>query len=171
MGIFPKVDRGLPVPLVKVVAKQLLLALDFLHHECHVVHTDLKPDNILVELDNADTAIKIREESRSVTPMQVVSSEPLSHAILSRPIHVFSSDELLNLIQFSKLNVKLTDFGTAVSINGFHPDIIQPFALHALGCEWGPTADIWNLACLIFEFLNGHWLFVPRGGPTWTAEA
>ncbi|KAG1779518.1 kinase-like domain-containing protein [Suillus placidus] len=120
MGIFPKVDRGLPIPLVKVVAKQLLLALDFLHHECHMVHTvmlelsvigkDLKPDNILVELDNVDTAIKIREESRSVTPMQVVSSEPPSHAIRSRPIHVFSSDELLNLIQFSKLNVKLTDF-------------------------------------------------------------
>lgn len=175
MGIFPKVDGGLPVPLVKVVAKQLLLALDFLHRECNVVHTDLKPDNILLELDNVDAAIKIQEESRPTAPMQEVSSEPRSHAILSRPIHVFSSDELLTLSQLSKLNVKLTDFGTAVSINGFHPDIIQPFALRApeviLGCEWGPSADIWNLACLIFEFLTGRWLFVPRGGPTWTAEA
>jgi hypothetical protein len=44
--------------------------------------------------------------------MQEVSSEPRSHAILSRPIHVFSSDELLTLSQLSKLNVKLTDFGT-----------------------------------------------------------
>lgn len=174
MGIFPKVDGGLPVPLVKVVAKQLLLALDFLHRECHVVHTDLKPDNILVEIDNVDAAIKIQEESRPTTT-QAVSSEPRSYAIQSRPIHVFSSDELLKLSQLSKLNVRLTDFGTAVSINGFHPDIIQPFALRApeviLGCEWGPSADIWNLACLIFEFLTGRWLFVPRGGPTWTAEA
>ncbi|KAG1768254.1 kinase-like domain-containing protein [Suillus placidus] len=86
MGIFPKVDGGLPVPLVKVVAKQLLLALDFLHRECHVVHTDLKPDNILVELDNVDAAIEIQEETRPTTPTQVLS----------------------------KLNVKLTDFGTAV---------------------------------------------------------
>jgi serine/threonine-protein kinase SRPK3 len=40
LGIFPKVNSpGLPVPLVKVVAKQLLLALDFLHRECHVIHT------------------------------------------------------------------------------------------------------------------------------------
>jgi serine/threonine-protein kinase SRPK3 len=40
MGIFPKIGgQGLPVPLVKVVVKQLLLALDFLHRECQVVHT------------------------------------------------------------------------------------------------------------------------------------
>ncbi|KAG2126926.1 kinase-like domain-containing protein [Suillus clintonianus] len=176
MGIFPKISSlGFPVPLVKVVAKQLLLALDFLHRECHVVHTDLKPDNILVKLDNVKTAIEIREEeSRSVAPMHKVSSKP-RHAILSRPLRVLSSDELLDSIQLSKLDVKLTDFGTAVSVNGFHPDIIQPFALRApeviLGCEWGTSADIWNLGCLIFEFLTGHWLFVPRGGPTWTPEA
>ncbi|KIK46302.1 hypothetical protein CY34DRAFT_800648 [Suillus luteus UH-Slu-Lm8-n1] len=69
MGMFPKADRGLPVPLVKAVAKQLLLALDFLHHDCHVFHTDLEPDNILVELDNVYAAIKIREESPSAAPM------------------------------------------------------------------------------------------------------
>lgn len=40
MAKFPTVGRrGLPVTLVKAVAKQLLLALDFLHRECHVVHT------------------------------------------------------------------------------------------------------------------------------------
>lgn len=98
-----------------------------------------------------------------------------NHAILSRPIRVFSPDDLLSLVQLSKLHVKLTDFGTAVPINGFHPDTIQPVALRApeviLGCEWGSSADIWNLGCLIFEFLTGRWLFVPRKGPTWTAGA
>jgi serine/threonine-protein kinase SRPK3 len=40
MGKFPKVKGvGLPIRLVKVVAKQLLQALDFLHHECNVIHT------------------------------------------------------------------------------------------------------------------------------------
>ena len=40
LGRFPKVNSpGLPVPLVKAVAKQLLWALDFLHRECCVVHT------------------------------------------------------------------------------------------------------------------------------------
>jgi len=44
MGLFPKVNSlGLPVRLVKVVARQLLMALDFLHRECHVIHTGAPP--------------------------------------------------------------------------------------------------------------------------------
>ncbi|EJU01713.1 kinase-like protein [Dacryopinax primogenitus] len=39
--------RQLPLLLVKRITKQLLKALAFLHDECHVVHTDLKQDNIL----------------------------------------------------------------------------------------------------------------------------
>ncbi|KAF9232701.1 hypothetical protein BU15DRAFT_54726, partial [Melanogaster broomeanus] len=50
-----------------------------------------------------------------------------------------------------------------------------PYALHApeilLGCGWDASANIWNLGCLIFEFLTGSWLFVPWAGATWTAEA
>ncbi|RDB22074.1 Serine/threonine-protein kinase SRPK [Hypsizygus marmoreus] len=177
MGRFPKLDgTGLPLSVVKVVAKQLLQALDFLHRECRVVHTDIKPDNILVELDDVDTAVEIMDgESRPIAPMNAASSEPPIHAIFSHPIHVFTPEELLKLTHSSKLNVKLTDFGTAVAVDGFHPAIIQPFALRApeviLGSEWGTSADIWNLGCLIFELLTGSWLFAPRGGPTWTPEA
>ena len=44
MAKFPKFnDRGLPIPLVKGATKQLLLALDFLHRECHVIHTGVYP--------------------------------------------------------------------------------------------------------------------------------
>ena len=31
--------RNLPVPFVKNIARQLLVALDFLHRECRIVHT------------------------------------------------------------------------------------------------------------------------------------
>ncbi|KAF9518254.1 hypothetical protein BS47DRAFT_1379973 [Hydnum rufescens UP504] len=178
MGRFPKVNGvGLPIPLVKAVAKQLLQALDFLHHECHVIHTDLKPDNFLVKLDNVETAVELQKEN--LDPIVSGISPKLSRpAILSRPLRALSSGELLNLVQSPKFDVQLTDFGTAVATNGLHPELIQPFALRApeiiLGREFGTSADIWNLGCLaslIFEFLTGRWLFAPRGGPTWTAEA
>lgn len=37
---------GIPMPLVKIIAKQVLMGLQFLHDECNLVHTDIKPENI-----------------------------------------------------------------------------------------------------------------------------
>ena len=30
---------------------------------------------------------------------------------------------------------------------------------------------LYDITLQIFEFLTRYWLFVPQGGPTWTAEA
>jgi serine/threonine protein kinase len=38
--------KGVPRALVKVIAKQILLGLEYLHDECDLVHTDIKPENI-----------------------------------------------------------------------------------------------------------------------------
>lgn len=42
--------KGVPRPLVKVIAKQILLGLQYLHDECDLVHTDIKPENICKSL-------------------------------------------------------------------------------------------------------------------------
>lgn len=41
--------QGLPLPLVKSMIRQILHGLHFLHHFCHIIHTDLKPENFLIE--------------------------------------------------------------------------------------------------------------------------
>jgi len=38
--------KGVSQALVKVIAKQVLLGLQYLHDECDLVHTDIKPENI-----------------------------------------------------------------------------------------------------------------------------
>jgi serine/threonine-protein kinase SRPK3 len=38
--------KGVPMPLVRVMAKQCLMGLDYLHRVCQVIHTDLKPENV-----------------------------------------------------------------------------------------------------------------------------
>lgn len=38
--------KGVPRALVKVIAKQVFLGLQYLHDECDLVHTDIKPENI-----------------------------------------------------------------------------------------------------------------------------
>lgn len=37
---------GVPATLVKIIARQVLLGLQYLHDECDLVHTDIKPENI-----------------------------------------------------------------------------------------------------------------------------
>jgi serine/threonine-protein kinase SRPK3 len=43
--------RGIPVKVVKEMSKQILIGLDYLHRTCGIIHTDLKPENVLVTVD------------------------------------------------------------------------------------------------------------------------
>lgn len=40
--------KGIPLPYVRIITKQILIGLDFLHRMCGIIHTDLKPENVLV---------------------------------------------------------------------------------------------------------------------------
>ncbi|EGW32859.1 uncharacterized protein SPAPADRAFT_60200, partial [Spathaspora passalidarum NRRL Y-27907] len=51
---------GIPLNLVKQIVKQMLLAMDYMHH-CGVIHTDLKPENILLDIKDINNIIKAIE--------------------------------------------------------------------------------------------------------------
>ena len=51
LSLLSKYDhRGIPLPTVKRIAKQLLLGLDYMHRVCGIIHTDLKPENVVFAL-------------------------------------------------------------------------------------------------------------------------
>lgn len=41
--------KGLEKSQVKKICRQILYGLDYLHATCHLIHTDIKPENILLE--------------------------------------------------------------------------------------------------------------------------
>ncbi|CAK0793311.1 unnamed protein product [Prorocentrum cordatum] len=40
--------KGVPLGIARKVAAHTLIGLDYLHRVCHIIHTDLKPENVLV---------------------------------------------------------------------------------------------------------------------------
>jgi serine/threonine-protein kinase SRPK3 len=51
LSLIKKYDyRGIPLPIVRRLTKQLLLGLDYMHRVCGIIHTDLKPENVVFSL-------------------------------------------------------------------------------------------------------------------------
>lgn len=51
--------KGIPIPLVRIIAKQVLIGLDYLHRICGIIHTDLKPENVLVCLTKDELVLMV----------------------------------------------------------------------------------------------------------------
>lgn len=58
-----KTYGGIPFTLVKQIAKQMLMAIDYIHH-CGVIHTDLKPENVLIEIKDINKLISKFEDEK-----------------------------------------------------------------------------------------------------------
>lgn len=53
--------RGIPLIYVKQISKQLLLGLDYMHRKCGVIHTDIKPENVLMEIGDVESIVEMVE--------------------------------------------------------------------------------------------------------------
>eukprot|EP00980_Cylindrotheca_fusiformis_P007851 scaffold1669_cov129-Cylindrotheca_fusiformis.AAC.62 len=43
--------RGIPIEVVKNMVRGICKGLDFLHRKCQIIHTDLKPENVLLQFE------------------------------------------------------------------------------------------------------------------------
>lgn len=46
--------KGIPIDLCRKMSRQILMGLHYLHKHCGIIHTDLKPENVLLCLDKED---------------------------------------------------------------------------------------------------------------------
>ena len=66
--------QGLPVRCVKSIIRQVLQGLDYLHSKCKIIHTDIKPENILMCVDDA----YVRRMAAEATEWQKAGAPPPS---------------------------------------------------------------------------------------------
>ncbi|KAG2146239.1 kinase-like domain-containing protein [Suillus clintonianus] len=165
--------RVFPLAVAKRIVKQTLLALDYLHRECGFVHTDVKPDNVLVCVDYEDEAItRVLQETPSAT------YEPRFEPTLSPdPIITVKTQPLPNLglrEDASNLKVCLIDFGHALPAKEPLAGLAQIGLLRApeviLGHEWSTPIDIWSMGCLAFEYLTGAPMILLSESPSISME-
>lgn len=55
--------RGVPDHIVRQISKQVLLGLDYLHRECGIIHTDLKPENVLICIEDVESVVRAELET------------------------------------------------------------------------------------------------------------
>ncbi|XP_077368824.1 SRSF protein kinase 3-like [Festucalex cinctus] len=70
---------GLPLVCVKSIIRQVLQGLDYLHKKCKIIHTDIKPENILLDVDE----VYIRRLAAEATIWQRAGAPPPSGSSVS----------------------------------------------------------------------------------------
>ncbi|CAN9516177.1 unnamed protein product [Ophioblennius macclurei] len=71
--------QGLPLPCVKSIIRQVLQGLDYLHTKCQIIHTDIKPENILMSVDEP----YVRRLAAEATEWQRAGAPPPSGSAIS----------------------------------------------------------------------------------------
>jgi serine/threonine protein kinase len=54
--------KGVPIDICRKISRQILIGLHYLHKHCGIIHTDLKPENVLLCLDESDLADIIKHK-------------------------------------------------------------------------------------------------------------
>ncbi|KAL6707078.1 hypothetical protein ACN47E_004830 [Coniothyrium glycines] len=144
--------RRLPEPVMAFVLKRLFQALDLLHKECQVAHTDIKEANVLLGADKSVLQAFEQEEL----------NEPCPRKELDGRI-IYLSRELGTPKDFG--GPVLCDLGSAVRLDdgSEHREDIQPNIYRApeviLDIPWTYSVDIWNVGCMIWDSFEDEHLF------------
>ncbi|ORX57811.1 kinase-like protein [Piromyces finnis] len=90
--------RGIPLSIVKRITKQILMGLEYLHDKCHIIHTDLKPENVLI-------VNRYNEKGENIDK-RTASNDSHRQKIFKSDNSITTSDNSESAASISKLNLQ-----------------------------------------------------------------
>ncbi|KAF2682342.1 kinase-like protein [Lentithecium fluviatile CBS 122367] len=145
----------LPENILKLLLVRVFLALDYLHTECQLVHTDIKGENILMEIrDNNILEAFVKDEMETPSARKSINIANIyASRTFGRPKRVERAIR--------------GDCGSAVRGDKLRTHVAQPNIYRApevmLKAEWKYLVDIWNVGCMVWDLFEDKHLFSGRG--------
>ncbi|OAY62985.1 SRSF protein kinase 1-like [Ananas comosus] len=178
-------NKGIGLKRVKDICRSVLVGLDYIHSELGIIHTDLKPENVLLvsTIDpakdpvrsgftpilerpegslNGGTVININEKKLKLKAMRAAAK------ISQRRESMGGVIEFERSLEGIDLRCKIVDFGNACWGDRQFATEIQTRQYRApeviLGAGYSFSVDMWSFACVAFELATGDVLFTPNHG-------
>ena len=154
---YVKMNHYKPLPLrcVQTFSEQLLQSIAFLH-SMKLVHTDLKPENVLLmptSFRKVTAATMKRDRRRVLEPFEKTIKCQCAGGVLSVPSLRLTICCCSPVIDFGGATFESDHHSTIVNTRQYRaPEVI-------LQLGWGPPSDIWSAACIIMELYVGELLF------------
>ncbi|EPS94311.1 hypothetical protein FOMPIDRAFT_1134622 [Fomitopsis schrenkii] len=131
LDVYRSFPASLPLILVQRIAKDILLGLQYVH-ECGIIHTDIKGDNIML------------------------TGQGFEEGQTERDIEIWDLfNTTYKLTDFGSANTITRQWaGLIQPIALRSPEVL-------IDAPWDTKTDIWNFGCLMYEFARGAVLFDP----------
>ncbi len=138
--------QGVSFAAFKKIARGLFRGLEGLHH-CNILHTDIKPANILLSGDEDFTEQEV-----------VLADFGISQHLPAESI----SSELTPLAQFFA--------SQAVSLDKAFTTLYRPPEVLLGGSLYDSSADMWALGVVLYQLYCGHHLVFSKAEEMWDAQ-
>lgn len=160
--------------VVLAIIEQVLKAMSILNKKCTILHTDIKPENVLIRGVSVNTQQIMDEFKRFGFQNKKKRKRKSSIKKITKEIMgILKRKGLLDDVKISKIDKKyttnpkivLTDLGTCLELRPNMPFEIQTRYYRSpeiiLNYPFNETCDMWSVGCMMYELLLGKILFDP----------
>ncbi|XP_047338920.1 SRSF protein kinase 1-like [Impatiens glandulifera] len=185
--------KCLELSKVRDICKCILIGLDYLHRELGIIHTDLKPENVLLLSTIDPSKDPIRSGLAPVLERPEGNPNGVSINIIEKKLkrrarravaRISERRVAMGVVGIDRkpercldgidMRCKVVDFGNACWADKPFADEIQTRQYRApevvLRSGYSFSTDMWSFACMAFELAAGEMLFTPKAGRDYSED-